>query len=105
MKQIKYIVKIPLTTDEPIQYKEVKFKEKKDVCDFLNINTNTFTRISNGTLLCSHHNTKKFSDIKIEKIRVEKKEKKDKTKIEKISQSDQTKSYIQSLLDKTELIS
>jgi hypothetical protein len=96
MKKIKYIVKMPLTTTEPIEYKEIKFYDKKDVCEFLNINYNTFTRISNGTMQCIHQDTQKFYGIKIEKIKTPKRQKVKET----TSQLDKSKLFVQSLLEK-----
>lgn len=69
-KQLKYVVKIPLPNTNPIQYKECKFHDKKEVCDYLEIKPNTFMRLSNNTLTFSHKNVQHLKGIIIGKIPV-----------------------------------
>lgn len=66
MKQIKYKVSVPIPNTT--EYKEYMFYEKKEVCDFLEIKPNTFTRICEGTLQYKHKTVQRLFGIKIEKI-------------------------------------
>ena len=65
MRQLKYIVYIPIPSSEPVEYKEYKFHDKQDVLDFLEIKANTFLRICDGTLQCKHKTVQRLHGIKI----------------------------------------
>ena len=80
-KQYKYKVIIP-NPDKENETIEKLLHEKADVLSFLEINSNTFQRICNGTLKCSQKDTLRLYGIKIEKLSVAK-EKKDKSERQK----------------------
>ncbi len=68
-KQYKYKVIIP-NPDTENETIEKLLHEKSDVLTFLEINSNTFQRICNGTLKCSQKETQRLFGIKIEKLKV-----------------------------------
>jgi hypothetical protein len=80
-KQYKYKVIIP-NPDKENETIEKLLQEKVDVLNFLEINSNTFQRICNGTLKCSQKETLRLYGIKIEKLAISK-VKKDKNERQK----------------------
>ncbi len=74
INQYKYKVIIP-NPEKENETIEKLLNEKIDVLNFLEINTNTFQRICNGTLKCSQKETQRLYGIKIEKLKVVKQKK------------------------------
>ena len=74
MKQLKYKVLIPNpeSKTEDDKYIEKLLHDKQDVLEFLEINSNTFQRICNGTLKCISKDTQRLYGIKIDKLKVDK---------------------------------
>ena len=72
--QYKYKIIIP-NPEKENETIEKLLHEKADVLNFLEINTNTFQRICNGTLKCSQKETQRLYGIKIEKLKVVKQKK------------------------------
>jgi len=69
----KFIVIIPIDTDKE-EYKEVRFKTRKEITEFLQISMNSLDSMINHELKCilpKHHHLK---GIKIKRIVEEKKE-------------------------------
>ena len=67
MRQLKYIVSLPIPDTNPVEYKDYKFHDKKDVCEFLDIKPTTFIRICDGTLQYKHKTLQRLYGIKIVK--------------------------------------
>lgn len=61
----KFIVKIPLNETE---FKEVRFKSREEVCEFLEIGMYTLNSFLNGRLKMKHMEGKKLRGISIERI-------------------------------------
>ena len=70
-KPYKYKVHIP-NPENQNEFIEKLLYEKKDVLNFLEINSNTFQRICNRTLKCCQKETLRLHGIKIEKLHVSK---------------------------------
>ena len=69
MRQHKYKVSIPKPNSDPVEYEERLFYEKVNVCEFLEIKPNTFTRICENKLYYKHKSVQRLFGIKIEKIK------------------------------------
>lgn len=95
-KQLKYRVKLPIyKEDGTIEYKEKDFAEKKDVCEFLEIDYAKFNRLKNQALKCTHKDTVRLHGIIIKKLEVKKVE-----KIDEKLQKEKTSEFVQKLLEK-----
>jgi hypothetical protein len=67
-KHIKYRVKIPVTNDGTVEYIERYFVDKKDVCEFLEIDQGTFHGMCRGLLKYKQDRIKHLQGYIIEKI-------------------------------------
>lgn len=67
-KHIKYRVKIPVNNDDKVEYIERYFIDKKDVCEFLEIDQGTFQSICSGILKYKQERIKHLQGYIIEKI-------------------------------------
>jgi len=65
MMNDKYLVKIPLSETE---FKEFRFKNREEVCAFLEIGIYTLNSLLNGRLKMKHKEHKRLRGIVIERI-------------------------------------
>jgi hypothetical protein len=75
MRSVIFKVKIPIP-DKDGEYKEYEFSRPDDVCTLLNIPTATMYAIIQGKIKFSHKSIQHLANIKIERIPIEKKNKK-----------------------------
>ena len=66
MKEIFYIVKVPIPNTE--NYTETKIKSREKVCEFLGISNTAFYAMINKTVKYSHKRNSHLEGIIIEKI-------------------------------------
>ena len=95
MIQDKFIVKIPINETE---FKETKFKTQQEVCDFLDIKSNTLYSFMSGRLKLKHRENHKLKGIQIERINLNTA----KVKVDEEEEEKKIDEYKKKLLEKIE---